>query len=274
MVRGSERAIAATQRNATHNFARPDARYLTYDSTRTSLGGYITEVALQKNGSVFGSVALKATSPGLELNDLGFQSRTGFRAVSTLLGKQSYTANKRFRDWSAFVYQNDVWNYGDRPIYHGYAGQANATFLNFWSGNIGLTYAPKAYDDQLLRGGPEGAQPTSIYMNGGISSDSRKPIRLDLSGGYAWDVLSGYSKDASISLDMRPSSNIPLNFGPSFRQLYDTEQYHGWTSKDPLATRTYGRRYALATLRQNTLSLDNFRPDGTALGTGYTKTKQ
>jgi hypothetical protein len=31
---------------------------------------------------------------------------------------------------------------------------------------------------------------------------------------------------------------------------------------------------AVIRLRQNTLSLDNFRPDGTALGNGYTKTKQ
>ncbi len=256
LVRGSEQAIAATQRNATHNFIRPDAPYLSYDSTRKSLGGYISELALAKNGTIFGSLALKASSPGLELNDLGFQSRTGYRVISTLVGKQSFTATRHLHDWSAFVYQNDAWNYGDRPIFHGYAGQASATLPNFWSGNIGLTFSPKYYDDQLLRGGPEGAQPASIYMNAGMSTDSRKPIRLDLSGSYAHDVLSGYSKGANVALDMRPTSNIHVNFGPSFSQLYDTEQYWGKAVRDTLAKTTYGKRYVLAALRQNTLSLD------------------
>ncbi|HEX2777989.1 MAG TPA: DUF5916 domain-containing protein, partial [Gemmatimonadaceae bacterium] len=105
LVRGSEQAIAITQRTSNHYFQRPDAPYLTYDPTRTSMAGYISEVALQKNGKVFGSIAAKASSPGLELNDLGFQSRTGYRAISTLLGRQSYTAGKHLRNWNAFVFQ-------------------------------------------------------------------------------------------------------------------------------------------------------------------------
>jgi hypothetical protein len=254
-VRGSADAIAATQGNSTHNFVRPDAPYLKYDPTRTTLNGYISELALAKRGDIFGSIAVKASSPGLELNDLGFQSRTGYKAVSTLIGKSSYTATKHLQSWTAFVYQNDAWNYGDRPIYHGYAGQANATLKNFWGGDVGITYAPKAYDDALLRGGPEGAQPSSIYTNANINSDSRKPVVMNLGVSYAHDVLSGYSKGANLSLDLRPTSNIHINLGPSFSQLYDTEQYRA-TVADPLATNTFGHRYVLATLRQNTLSLD------------------
>lgn len=255
MVRGSARAIAATQRSSSRYFQRPDARYLTYDSTRTSLAGYITEAAVQKNGTVFGSIAVKASSPGVELNDLGFQSRTGYKALSTLVGRQSFTAGKHFQNWSAFVYQNDAWNYGDRPIFHGYAGRAGGTFNNFWNANIGGNYSPTFYDDQLLRGGPEGAQPASYSLNTNVSSDSRKSVALNLSAGYAHDIVGGYEDNASTSIDLRPSSNVHLSFGPNFSRLHDTEQYIR-SLADPAATPTFGRRYVLGTLTQNTLSLD------------------
>ena len=255
MVRGSEQAIAATQRSSSRYLQRPDARYLTYDSTRTALAGYIGEAAVQKNGNVFGSIAVKASSPGLELNDLGFQGRTGYKAVSTLLGRQSFTAGKHFRNWSAFVYQNDAWNYGDRPIFHGYSGRAGGTFTNFWNGNIGGSYSPTFYDDQLLRGGPEGAQPASYSLNSNVSSDSRKPVVLNLSAGYAHDILGGYEDNASTSIDLRPSSTVHVSFGPNFSRLHDTEQYIR-SIGDPAATTTFGRRYIFGTLTQNTLSLD------------------
>ncbi|NUQ21123.1 MAG: carbohydrate binding family 9 domain-containing protein [Gemmatimonadaceae bacterium] len=255
LVRGSERAIARTQRTSNHYFQRPDAPYLTYDSALTSMGGYITEGALQHNGKTFGSIAIKASSPGLELNDLGFQSRTGYRAISTLVGRQSYTADAHFRNWSAFVYQNDAWNWGNRPVYRGYAGRVNATLLNFWGVNAGGTYSPRYYDDALLRGGPEAAQPTSIYTDASVGTDSRRRVRLNLAGSYAHDEIGGYQKAANVSLDLRPTSTIHVNLGPTFTQLHDKEQYIG-SQPDASATATYGRRYLLATLTQNTLSLD------------------
>jgi hypothetical protein len=54
---------------------------------------------------------------------------------------------------------------------------------------------------------------------------------------------------------MRPSSTVHVNIGPSWSRLFDTEQPIRSVA-DPLATSTYGRRYVLAALTQNTLSLD------------------
>ena len=42
--------------------------------------GHIAEIALQKNGALHGSLAFKQASPGLELNDMGFQGRTDYPA--------------------------------------------------------------------------------------------------------------------------------------------------------------------------------------------------
>ncbi|NUS96494.1 MAG: carbohydrate binding family 9 domain-containing protein [Gemmatimonadaceae bacterium] len=255
LVNGSEAAIARTQKASNHYFQRPDAGWLTFDSTRTSMAGYISEAALQHNGKTFGSIAVKTSSPGLELNDLGFQSRTGYRALSTLIGRQSYTATKHLQNWSAFVYQNDAWNYGGQGVYHGYAGRVNATLSNFWGVNAGVTYSPQYIDDYLLRGGPRAAQPTSIYSDASVGTDSRRRVRLNLAASYAHDVLGGYSKEAQISLDLRPTSTVHVNFGPTFSQLHDKEQFAG-SATDTAAKATFGRRYYLNSLTQNTLSLD------------------
>jgi hypothetical protein len=257
LVQGSQRAIAATQRTSAHYFQRPDSAELnlSYDTTRTSLSGLIGEVALQKNGNTFGSIALKTSSPGLELNDLGLQGRTGYSAISTLIGRQSFTAGKHLSNWSAYAYQNDAFNYGGRAIYHGYAASGNATFLNQWGLNGGVTYSPDYYDDVLLRGGPEGRQPATWQGNLNVNTDTRRPVVLNFGSTYAHDVLDGYFKGLNLSLDLRPSSNVHLNFGPNWGRLHDIEQLVR-TVADPLATDTYGRRYVLATLTQNTLSLD------------------
>jgi hypothetical protein len=257
LVQGSQRAIAATQRTSTHYFQRPDsaALNLSYDTTLTSLHGMIGEVALAKNGDVFGSVAIKSSSPGLELNDLGLQGRTAYTSVSTLIGKQSFTAGKHLNSWTVFAYQNEAYNYGGRGIFHGMAASGNATFLNQWGVNGGGSFLPASYDDVLLRGGPEGRQPESYNLNLSVNTDTRRPVIGNVFTAYSHDILGGYQKELQLSVDLRPSSNVHINFGPSWSRLHDTEQLIRSVA-DPLASATYGRRYVLAGLVQNTLSLD------------------
>ncbi|HEX2781355.1 MAG TPA: DUF5916 domain-containing protein, partial [Gemmatimonadaceae bacterium] len=158
-------------------------------------------------------------------------------------------------NWNAFVFQNDAFNWGGRPVFHGYSARTNATLKSFWSVNLGASWSPKYYDDVLLRGGPEAAQPSSIYSDMSLGTDSRRRVVGNLSAAYAHDVLGGYSKEASIKIDFRPTSNVHVNVGPAFEQLYDTERWVR-TIADTTANATFDRRYVLAALRQNTLSLE------------------
>lgn len=257
LVKGSRQAIAATQRVSNHYFQRPDSADLglSYDTTRTSLQGYIGEIALQKSGATFGSIAMKTSSPGLEINDLGFQSRTGYSAVSTIIGRQDFKAGRIFRNWNAFVFQNDAFNFGGKGIFHSYAGRTNGTFNNLWNGSVGVAYSPDFFDDQLLRGGPEGRQPAVWQYQGSLSTDSRRRAVFGANATYVHDVLGGMFSQMGISLDSRPSSNVRISFSPSYSRLFDTEQLVR-TAVDPLATNTYGRRYVLGALSQHTLSLE------------------
>jgi len=257
LVQGSQRAIAATQRTSTHYFQRPDSALLnlSYDTTLTSLTGYIGELALAKTGRTFGSIAVKTSSPGLELNDLGQENRTAYTSISSFIGRQSFTAGKHLSNWTVYAYQNEAFNYGGRGIFHGMAASGNVTFLNQWGAGGGGSFLPASYDDVITRGGPEGRQPESYNLNFFVNTDTRLPAVVNLFGAYSHDVLGGFEKSAQFSLDVRPSSNVHVNFGPSWTRLHDTEQLVR-TVVDPLATSTYGRRYVMAALNQNTLSLD------------------
>ncbi len=254
-VAGSRHAIALTQRNSTHYFQRPDASYLAFDSTRTSLAGYEGEVAIQKSGDVFGSVAYKEMSPGFELNDLGFVGRGDYRAISSLIGYQNYQAGAHLRSYNFFAYANSAWNFGGNSIYQGLAASANVTFNNLWSANAGMGRNFAAYDDRLLRGGPLARRPAAWDLNAGVDTDSRWPVVVSLNGSYEHDASGAESRSIDLSFDARPASNVHVTLGPSLSVDHSTGQYLG-AVLDPNATATYGARYLFANLRQTTLSVD------------------
>src|SRR6185503_17183898 len=133
-VNGSDTVIARMQRNSIHAFKRPDSEHLTYDSTRISLTGHSEEIAIQKNGHAFGSLAIKNVSPGFEINDVGFHGRVDYRAISPFWGFQwqqrdSWSLNKFVGAW-----WNGVANSDGDVLFNGYGASASVTFANNQSG--------------------------------------------------------------------------------------------------------------------------------------------
>ena len=254
-VTGSRSAISSTQLNSTHYFQRPDAQYLHFDPARTNLTGHIGEIAFAKTGSVYGSLAYKEISPGLELNDMGFMGRADFRAVSTDLGYQNFTAGKRFRSFGAYGYSNHTWNFGGNSIFQSIAGGMYGTFTNFYRAEMGGGYNPRYLNDRFTRGGPLAAQPSSwnVYADGG--TDSRKVISFSGYADYSHAASGGTGWDANATADYRPASNLHLIFGPSISRQNSTAQYVRSVT-DAAATSTFGKRYVFASLHQTTLALD------------------
>ncbi|HEY8166285.1 MAG TPA: DUF5916 domain-containing protein [Gemmatimonadaceae bacterium] len=254
-VTGSRQAIASTQLNSSHYYQRPDADYIDFDSTRTSLDGSIGEIALAKNGDWFGSIAMKQVSPGLELNDMGFHGRVDYRALSTLYGYQTFKADKHFRNWGAYLYENDTWNFGGDHLYAGYSVSAFATLLNLWNGFFNAGYTPAYVSDRFTRGGPVAGAPAGWNVNLNIGTDTRKPIWFNGSFNYGHDESGGESKNVGLFADSRPTSNIHITFGPNLSKDRSTGQFVRSVG-DALASSTFGRRYVFADLNQTTLSLD------------------
>ena len=254
-VGGSKESIAATQLNSTHYYQRPDADYIEFDADRTSLDGHIAEVALQKRGALHGSLAFKQASPGLELNDMGFQGRTDYRAISFLTGYQEDQAGKTFRDYLVYGYANQTYNFGGTSILRSGALGFNSTLRNFVFVGLNAGYNPRYYSDRFTRGGPEAQVPSGYYAGFDLSSDSRKQVVVGGGFTYQADESGGRSPSAYANVDMRPTTSLRIRFGPSVNWGKSTGQFVRSVA-DPLVTSTFGRRYVFADLEQTTVSMD------------------
>lgn len=254
-VAGSKEAIAATQQNSSHYYQRPDADYIEFDADRTSLDGYIGEIALQKNGPFHGSLAYKEVSPGLELNDMGFHGRVDYRALSWLNGYQQDKAGKYFRDYVVYAYANQTWNFGGTSIYRGMSASAQGTMSNFWFTGFNVGYSPRYYNDRFTRGGPEALVPSSGYAGLDLSSDGRKKVVLGGGFQYSVDESGGVSPFAYFNLDWRPTTSVRIRFNPNWSGGTSTGQFVRSVA-DPLATGTFGRRYVFGEIHQTTIAMD------------------
>lgn len=264
-VDGSAQAIALTQRSSSRYYQRPDASYVHYDSTRTSLEGYMGEVSLLRNGAVNGSLSFKEVSPGYEINDLGFQSRTDYRVGSTEVGYTNQEPGTHLRNYDGLLYTTHAFDYGNDLIFGGYGVAADAQLNNLWQFGGSATLTQRAYDARLTRGGPTMRVPFGQQATVYLTSDSRWPVTGTLQVSDNRTAAGDDSRSYSLTLDARPASYVHLSLGPSLSQVYNTQQYVASVA-DPFATATYGRRYVFATLHQTTLSLDTridwtFTPD-------------
>jgi Domain of unknown function (DUF5916)/Carbohydrate family 9 binding domain-like len=254
-VAGSANAIAGTQLNSSHYYQRPDQTYLKFDPKLTSLDGHIGELALAKTGTVYGSLAVKEVSPGLELNDMGFHGRVDYRALSTDIGYQDFKLGQHFRNFGAYGYTNHTYNFGGTSIYQGVGSGAYATFTNFWNASLSAGFNPHYFSDRFTRGGPLARVPGSwnAGVNGG--SDSRKPISVNGSLNYSHGVAGDQSTNYSLGVDMRPSTFLHVTLSSGLGIQQSTGQFVRSVS-DALATSTFSRRYVFADLHQTTLSMD------------------
>ena len=255
-VSGSAAAIAATQRASNHYFQRPDAPHLNYDPAATSLGGYRAQVdAGKRAGNWTGNVALTASSPGYEINDLGFQTSTDRIVLDPNVTYEHTKPGKLLRKWSVRVGPDNVWTYGwelvRRQSYLTMQGQ----FTNYWTANVQLNHASPAFDDRLTRGGPLARTPSANGARFDVSSDPRKPYVVGAQLNRVVD-RSGLSRVVySVDVAFKPADNWELTIGPELNRLRQPAQYVT-TITDPAATGTFGRRYVFAPLEQTTLAVD------------------
>jgi hypothetical protein len=254
-VDASEAVIGGLQRNSTHYYQRPDADYLELDAGRTSLTGHVAELALEKNGTWWGSLDIAESSPGFEINDIGFHGRVDYRAVSALVGYQNYQAGRHVRQRNVFVYTNSAWNFGGTSIYQGISASGNLTLNNFWSFGAGAGFNPTRFSDRLTRGGPLAELPSGWNARVNVGTDSRKVVYANANLSYTSDASGANSTSVGVDVQARPTSSLSISLGPSLGVQNGTSQYLR-TVQDALATDTYGARYVFADLHQTTLSLD------------------
>ena len=252
-VRGSREAITNVQVSPFRYYQRPDADHLELDTTRTSLSGSSFSVRGAKesgNWQYYGYY--ERTSPGFEINDMGFQINADMQFAETFL---KYIQSKPRGILRSFRYDlglntglttagENRWTWF-RPVHF------VATFHNNWT----VDFNPMAIQWQplsigKLRGGP--ALRNDMWHNSfiGINSDTRKRVSFDLGaniGGNFDNRESFYNISPTVKI--RPSAILNASLGLSYSWVRDPIQ---WVGKfDALGS----TRYVLAEIEYQQLRM-------------------
>ena len=256
-IAGDPDAIQRVQRAGNHFFQRPDGEHLGVNETATSLTGYSIGMAIGKQAGEHwrGELAVAATSPGYEVNDLGFQTRTDRRDVSLNLSYAENRPGSFFRNYSFVGNARYEQNYSKQRIFGYYVAGFNFRHLNFWSGRLNFRYFPTANDDRATRGGPLMERPASWAVTANFNSDSRKSVFYGTGVNVTRGDYGNWVTDLSGRIGLKTSPRWNLTLSPGFIRSHTTAQYVG-TIADEARVETYGAHYLFAPLRQTTLVVE------------------
>ena len=218
-VTGTEDAIAQTQRAPGRYMHRPDADHLTYDPTRTSLGGLSASANFSKIGGSFWRyyAGFRTRTPEFETNDIGFMSRSDFLVSWAGIGYNHSLPTQHLRQWD-MRWHNWRWQtYGREPGSFGTRLTVNVEFLNYWLVSTSASYILGSLSTSMLRGGPTFQTEDSINSTLDISSDGRKKVQLELKSNTRFQPESNsWSINVSPMLSWRPASRIQASIGTSY----------------------------------------------------------
>ncbi len=255
-VNGSVEALIRTQECPVHYFQRPDADYLSMDSTRTSLTGYGANLELGKQSGRFQFMAfLSLNSPGLELNDLGFLNSTD---EIVQIFWMAYRFNEPFwiiRRAQLNFNQFNAWDFGGNHLDLGFNVNGHATFKNLWRAMFFANTSTESLANSALRGGPSMLEPGGFRTHLAIASNSRKKVEAEMDGSY----YKGYDASAQtyglgLELSYKPVSNLTLSLEPELEYRQRVLQY---VTQEHFDT---DERYIFGSIEQKTLSM-SFRVD-------------
>jgi hypothetical protein len=224
------------------------------------------QLALSKNGggrTRFFS-AYQRTTPGFEINDLGFLSRADMQGFYTWVQLAFLTPTTWYRSTRVNFNQWNNWNTGGQALDRGGNVNAHVEFANQWWGHAGFNFngIGGTYDDRVARGGPSVRQSFSRSLWMGVEGDRRWKVQPTLFSRFqlrdgAGNWMAGVDPEVAI----RVSSRMQARLGVSYTHSVDHAQWYGNT-RDAAGT----THYTFARLDQHVASLTS-RLDITATRT-------
>jgi hypothetical protein len=252
-IRGEPTAIVAAQLASARYYQRPDQDYVSLDTTATGMTGFATSAQLGKvAGNWLYGTDFYAYSPGLEVNDAGFETQADRIFSGGRVTRRWLTPGKVFRTFSINATGSQSWNFGgvsqSRTVYAGLGGQ----FLNYWNFNLGVGRNFTTLSDKLTRGGPLMERPASWSTNFFVGTDFRKPVSIVIYGFYARNNYDGWGTGGGANITIRPTSAVEVTFSPNYDKRHSVGMYVT-QRRDPTAVTTYSGRYLFSELRQNSI---------------------
>ena len=254
-IEGSQNAIARAQRSSARYFQRPDADYLKYDPTRTSLTGYTSHLGLRKSGGKhwLWNIAGSAESPNFELNDAGVLGQADDLDAWGYLAYRDNKPGKVFRNYYLEFSGNANWNYGgDRQWSEAglYSEFTLRNYLNFW---YGIRRQFPGQDDTRTRGGPSMQNEAGYSTNAGFNTNFSGTTRYSASFNYGVDELDGWLWTLSSEVSTRIGNRMEVAFNPRYTREDQPRQYVAAVSDHGGGEGTYGVRYVFSRIARTTI---------------------
>lgn len=218
-VNGSPEALLKTQESSARYFQRPDAGYLSVDSSRTSLMGQGGRLQFLKSGGGHFSYGafLIWKSPGLELNDIGFLRSTDQILQIGWAQYRIWEPFSIFRNFNINVNQWTAWDFGLVNNDKGGNFNFHTQFKNYWSLSTGINFNSQGISNSMLRGGPSMKTPGRINNFFSLRTDNRKKISFNVMtsinrGRYK----SSQSNNYSIGVNYKPLKTLSISLQPGY----------------------------------------------------------
>ncbi|HEY4245111.1 MAG TPA: DUF5916 domain-containing protein [Kofleriaceae bacterium] len=228
-VHGSRDAITALQEDMVHLYQRPDMTDHSLDPNRTSLAGDGFKLKIGRIGDVphwrygFGT---DMRSPGLELNDAGFQTSSD-RMTPFLFGE--YHDNDPGETLLNYNINADVYSvmsWEPRVEDLGLESNTNIQFANFWSMYAYTNFDRARWLMSVMRGGAPLREDTHYYGVISLTSDTRKVVYVNatIAAGHTpkEDEIDG---ELDLGVTVQARSNLDVYAGPTVSWRNDPLQY-------------------------------------------------
>ncbi len=264
-INGSTTAISEQQLSSRRYYQMPDADYMTYDSTQTSLSGYGGNISFGKQANKGLRYAANVTwrSPGIELNDMGYMRRANNVFQYVWVGYKITEPFSIFREAGFNANEWSGWDYGGTSTFFGGETGAWVQFKNFWSFSINANIERKNYDNSILRGGPVMITPGSFHYSFGLGTNSTKKLHFNA---HFWDNYGQDNSSRSYGIFTRiryqPLNVLSVSVSPSYNYNNSELQY--------ISTESYNNedRYLFGEIERKTFSMTmridfNLTPDFT-----------
>jgi hypothetical protein len=256
-IAGEAGVIENAQTSSARYFQRPDAGHLTLDPDATTLLGYSGEIEFRRQAGLHwrGSAQASATSPGFEVNDMGYQRDADRRQLEGNIQYQENRPGDLFRNWEISASPRASWNFGGDRVGTSVSLRSRLTFLNYWSLSPSYSRDFWTLDDRLTRGGPLAKKPAEDQLSLSLTTDFTKPYSGFLSVRRQTDAAGGSQTSFNARITLKPTSTWDISLGPSLSFNNSAAQYVT-RRDDTYATETYGTRYIFGELEQTTLSME------------------
>ena len=227
-VKGSEEAMLNLQESSARYYQRPDADYVSVDSTRSSLSGYgaTFKFGRSSNKRIQFETSLTVRSPGLEFNDIGYMR------YSDVIHQGAWVAYYLRDPFSIFnnFYLNTnywmYWNFSGKLLSTFANTNFNSQFKNRWRMNGNFTWSSENISTSLLRGGPAFTQPGGVEMSINFSTDRSKKINFHVGNYHGLGNENSYRyHEYWLGLNARPLDALSVSFSPSFSMSENRLQY-------------------------------------------------